>query len=259
MRLLFIGDIVGKEGCDFLAKNLYSIKKEHNIDITVANGENSAQGNGITKYSADFLTNCGIDIITSGNHAFKRRDSSEIFDNIPHLIRPANYPDDVVGKGYYIYDMGDTQIAVINLLGVVFLEPLNNPFDTIDKILSEIDTPNIFVDFHAEATAEKKALGHYLAGRVTAVMGTHTHVQTSDSIILKGHTGYITDAGMTGPENSVLGIKSEIAIEKLRKHFPVKFVESSEPSFLNGVVVEFDKKLGKTNKMYTIIARNIQT
>lgn len=256
MRLLFIGDIVGKEGCSFLAEKLYSIKKQYNIDITVANGENSAQGNGITKYSADFLTNCGVDIITTGNHAFKRRESSDIFDSIPHLIRPANYPDDVVGKGYCIYDMGDTQIAVINLMGVVFLEPLNNPFDTVDKILSEIKTPNIFVDFHAEATAEKKAMGHYLAGRVTAVFGTHTHVQTADATILKDHTGYITDVGMTGPENSVLGIKSEIAIEKLRKHYPVKFVESSEPCFINGVVTDFDNKLGKTNKMLAIIARN---
>lgn len=258
MRLLFIGDIVGKEGCNFLAENLYSIKKEHNIDITVANGENSAQGNGITKYSADLLTNCGVDIITTGNHAFKRRETISIFDEMPHLIRPANYPSDVIGKGYYIYDMGDTQIAVINLLGVVYLEPLNNPFDTVDKILSEIKTPNIFVDFHAEATAEKKAMGHYLAGRVTAVLGTHTHVQTADACILNKHTGYITDVGMTGPENSVLGVKTEIAVEKMRKHFPVKFIESSEPSFLNGIVVDFDKKLGITNNMFPIIIRNPQ-
>ena len=140
-------------------------------------------------------------------------------------------------------------------MGVVFLEALDNPFDTIDKILNEINTPNIFVDFHAEATSEKKAMGHYLAGRVTAVMGTHTHVQTNDAVILKNHTGYITDVGMTGPENSVLGVKSEIAIQKMKTHFPARFIESDEPSFLNGIVLEFDNKLGKCNKMFNIILR----
>lgn len=255
LRLLFIGDIVGKEGCEFLADKLYSIKKEYNIDITVANGENSAQGNGITRFSADFLTNSGVDIITTGNHAFKRRDYVQMFDEIEHLIRPANYHNDIIGKGYYIHDLGFTKIAVINLMGVVYMEPLKNPFDTIDEVLEKIGTPNIFVDFHAEATAEKKAMGHYLAGRVTAVLGTHTHVQTNDATILKGHTAYITDVGMTGAENSVLGVKSEIAIEKLRRQYPVKFVESSEPCFLNAVVVDFDNKLGKSHNMFSIISR----
>ncbi len=255
MRLLFIGDVVGKSGCDFLEKNLYKIKKQYDIDITVINGENSAQGNGITRQSADFLTRVGADIITTGNHAFKRRESIDMFDEIPHLIRPANYPEGVVGKGYYILDMGAVQIAVINLMGVVYLEPLDNPFDKIDSILKEISTPNIFVDFHAEATAEKKAMGHYLAGRVTGVFGTHTHVQTSDATILKGHTGYITDVGMTGPENSVLGVKSELAISKMKSHFPVKFEESTEDAFLNAVVAEFDTKLGITNSLTPLIVR----
>ncbi len=255
MKLLFIGDVVGKRGCEFLADNLYKIKKEHNIDITVANGENSAQGNGITKYSMDFLTSCGVDVITTGNHAFKRRDSCDMYDTTEHLLRPANYPEGVVGKGVYIIDTGMTQIAFINLMGVVFMEPLDNPFDKIDHILSNINTPNIFVDFHAEATAEKKAMGEYLAGRVTALFGTHTHVQTNDAMILKNHTGYITDVGMTGAELSVLGVKSELAVEKMRKHYPVRFEESNEPCFLNGIVTEFDKSIGKTNKIYTVIYR----
>ena len=255
MRLLFIGDVVGKSGCDFLEKNLYKIKKQYNIDVTVINGENSAQGNGITRQSADFLTRVGADIITTGNHAFKRRESVDMFDEIPHLIRPANYPDDVVGKGYYVLDMGAVQIAVINLMGVVYLEPLDNPFEKVDSILKEISTPNIFVDFHAEATAEKKAMGHYLAGRVTGVFGTHTHVQTADATILKGHTGYITDVGMTGPENSVLGVKSELAISKMKSHFPVKFEESTEEAFLNGIIAEFDTKLGKTSSLIPVILR----
>lgn len=255
MRLLFIGDIVGKTGSEFLADKLYSLKQEHSIDITVANGENSAVGNGITRTSAELLTRIGVNVITTGNHAFKKRDSSEIFDSIDHLLRPANYPDGVVGKGYYIYDMGATQIAIINLMGVVFLEPLNNPFETIDKILEKIKTPNIFVDFHAEATAEKKAMGFYLSKRVTAVLGTHTHVQTADACIIDNHTGYITDVGMTGPEKSVLGISSQIAIEKMKTHYPTKFVESTEKCFINGVVIDFDEKLGISRKIYPIIVR----
>lgn len=255
MRLLFIGDVVGKNGCDFLTKQLYSIKKQHQIDITVINGENSADGNGISKQSLEMLTYSGADVITTGNHAFKRRDSSDIFSNVEHLIRPANYPEGVVGKGYYILDMGLVQVAVINLMGVVYMDALDNPFFKIDSILKEISTPNIFVDFHAEATSEKKAMGHYLAGRVTAVLGTHTHVQTSDETILKNHTAYITDVGMTGAENSILGVKTEIIIEKLKNHYPVKFVESQEPCFLNAVVIDFDEKLGKTNNVYRLVLK----
>ena len=255
MNLLFVGDIVGKEGCEFFAKKLFSIKKEYNIDVTVVNGENSAQGNGLTKSSADFLFSSGADIITTGNHAFKRREMTEHYDQIECLTRPANYPDGCVGKGYYILDMGSCQVAVINLMGVVYMEPIDNPFSVVDKILEEIKTPNIFVDFHAEATAEKKAMGHYLSRRVTAVLGTHTHVQTSDEIILNQHTAYITDVGMTGPELSVLGIKTEVAVEKMKSHFPVKFVESSEPCFLNAVVVNFDEIIGKSNKIDRLIIR----
>lgn len=255
MKLLFIGDIVGKEGCDFLAEKLYSIKRKYNIDVTVANGENSASGNGISRNSMDFITSCGVDVITTGNHAFKRKDSIDMFDTTEHLIRPANYPPGVVGKGVCILDLGLVQIAVINLMGVVFMEPLDNPFHTVDKLLKDIKTPNIFIDFHAEATAEKKAMGHYLAGKVTAVLGTHTHVQTADETIFKGHTAYISDVGMTGPENSVLGVKTELAIEKQRMHFPVKFVESDEPCFLNGILIDFDEKLGKTTEINRLIMR----
>lgn len=255
MNLLFVGDIVGKEGCEFFAKKLYAIKKEYNIDITVVNGENSAQGNGITKYSADSLYTSGVDAITTGNHAFKRREATEMYDQLDCLVRPANYPDGCIGKGYCILDFGSYSVAIVNLMGVVYMDPIDNPFTVADKILSEINTPNIFVDFHAEATAEKKALGHYLTNRVTAVIGTHTHVQTSDEIILGGHTGYITDVGMTGAELSVLGVKTEIAVEKMKSHYPVRFTESTEPCFMNAVVLNFDEKLGKTNKITRLIVR----
>ncbi|MCD7732486.1 MAG: TIGR00282 family metallophosphoesterase [Oscillospiraceae bacterium] len=255
MRLLMIGDVVAQTGCDFLASKLRDIKKRYNIDVTVINGENSASGNGITVHSCDFLTRIGADVVTTGNHAFKRRESLGIFDNVPHLIRPANYSDEVCGKGYYVLDMGRCQIAVINLMGVIYMEPLANPFRTVDEILAGIETKNIFVDFHAEATAEKKALGFYLAGRVTAVMGTHTHVQTADETILDGGTAYITDVGMTGPEDSVLGVNKEIAIEKQRLNFPVRFAEADTPCFINGVVVEFDEKAGRASHIERIIER----
>lgn len=254
-NLLFIGDVVGKSGCDFLASRIYSLKKKYSIDITVVNGENSAQGNGITAYSAGLIkNNCGADVITTGNHCFKRRDSLAIY-NEDNIIRPVNFPDGCCGKGISIIDMGSFKAAVVNLMGTVYMEPLDNPFTVIDSVLKKIDTPNIFVDFHAEATAEKKAMGYHLAGKVTAVMGTHTHVQTSDEGIIAGHTGYITDAGMTGPEESVLGVEVKLAVDKLRFKYPVRFREAETPCFINGVVITFDEKIGKCTKITRIIER----
>lgn len=255
MKVLFVGDVVGEAGCDFLKKHIYNIKQEHNIDFTIINGENSAQGNGITPKSLQALKNIGADVITTGNHCFKRKEIMDLYDREETLLRPANYPNGVVGKGYTVIDLGFTSIAVINLIGTVYLEPLDNPFNCIDIILDEISTPNIFVDFHAEATSEKKAMGQYLAGKVSAVLGTHTHVQTADEIILADHTAYISDVGMTGPELSALGVKTEIIIEKLKYHCPVKFVESENPCFINAVVVEFNEKLGKATKINRIIVR----
>lgn len=255
MNLLFVGDVVGQSGCDFLSRNIYQIKKEYDIDFTVINGENSAQGNGITPKSFEQLIRMGADVVTTGNHSFKRRESSSLYDEQECLLRPANYPDGVIGHGVTVVDMFPVKIAVVNLMGTVYLESLENPFFCIDKIIEQIDTPNIFVDFHAEATAEKKAMGHYLTGRCTAVLGTHTHVQTADEVILGGHTAYITDAGMTGPEMSVLGVESQIAIDKLKYHYPVMFRESEQPCFINAVVVTFDENLGKATKIQRIIKR----
>ncbi|MCR4646361.1 MAG: TIGR00282 family metallophosphoesterase [Oscillospiraceae bacterium] len=254
MNLLFIGDVVGENGCRFLQKKLPGIKRELGIDITVINGENSANGNGITRDSADMLFRAGADVITTGNHAFQRRNDLDLFGN-ECIVRPANYSDACPGKGYTILDMGASRAAVVNLQGVLFMEPLANPFDTMDALLPEIDTPVIFVDFHAEATSEKKAMGHYLAGRVTAVLGTHTHVQTADACILGGHTGYITDAGMTGAEESVLGLETQAAVDRLHLHVPVRAAESENPCMLNGVVIEYDKKCGKCTKITPLIMR----
>ncbi len=254
MKLLFIGDVVGNAGCQFVQNNLHRLKKEYEIDVTVINGENSAQGNGITKYSSQQLFNAGADVITTGNHCFKRREALAIYEN-ESIIRPANYPEGCTGRGVCRLDYGRVQVAIINLSGTTYLDPLDNPFTCIENILKDIDTPNIFVDFHAEATAEKKAMGHFLTGKVTAVMGTHTHVQTSDEIILGGHTGYITDAGMTGPELSILGIEIEPALNRFRFRFPSRFAEAQSECFLNGVVVTFNEKNGKCTKIERIIIR----
>ncbi|MCM1228423.1 MAG: YmdB family metallophosphoesterase [Clostridium sp.] len=254
-NLLFIGDVVGKNGCEFLASRIYELKKKYSIDITVINGENSAQGNGITKFSANFIRNsCGADVITTGNHCYKRRESLAIYKE-DNILRPANYPVGCFGKGVCVLDMGAFRVAVVNLMGTSFMEPLDNPFTVIENILEEIDTPNIFVDFHAEATAEKKAMGYFLAGKATAVMGTHTHVQTSDETVIDGHTGYITDAGMTGPEYSILGVDVKLALDKMRFKYPVKFREAETPCFINGVVITFDEKIGKCTKITRVIER----
>ena len=255
MRLLFIGDVVGIAGMDFLEEQLYGLKKQYDIDVTAVNGENSAQGNGITPESFDRLMRMGVDVVTTGNHCFRRKEAVSLYDSSEFLIRPANYPDGVAGRGVAYIDLCPVKIAVVNLMGTMYLDPIDNPFRRIDEILSEIDTPNIFVDFHAEATSEKKAMGFYLQERVTAVMGTHTHVQTADECILKGHTAYITDVGMTGPELSVLGVDRDIVINKFRYHTPVKFEESSSSCFLNGVVIEFAPKLGKSTNITRIISR----
>jgi hypothetical protein len=254
MKLLFIGDVVGNIGCEFLKKRLPALKREYQADIVVVNGENSADGNGITAYSARQIFDSGADVITTGNHAFQRRSDWNIYEN-DCIIRPANYGEACVGKGLTVCDMGSCQIAVMNLSGVLFMENLENPFTTADMLLKEADTPNIFVDFHAEATSEKKAMGYYLAGRVTAVLGTHTHVQTADACILENHTGYITDAGMTGVEDSILGTDKKIALERMHLHVPKRYKEAIGTCYLNGVVVEFEKKCGKCTKMIPLIVR----
>lgn len=255
MNLLFLGDVVGSSGTDFVAEKLRSLKKFYNAGMTVVNGENSAQGNGITPDSARSLFDCGADVITTGNHCYRRREIYRVFETNRNLIRPANYPKGNPGRGFCVYDMGSCRVAVINLMGTVYMEALDNPFNSADRIIASLDTPNIIVDFHAEATGEKKAMGHYLAGRVTAVFGTHTHVQTADEIILNEHTGYITDVGMCGPELSVLGVKTEIAIEKQRFHAPVRFAESENLPFINGAVIEFDEKNGKCVAIERLIIR----
>ena len=254
INVLFIGDIVGSNGCDFAEKTVGKLRAQQKLDLVIANGENSADGNGITKASMEHIFRFA-DVITTGNHCFRRKEFTEYYDIRENLLRPANYPDGVVGKGVVTVDMGRYSFAVINLMGTAFMEALNNPYECIDRLLEDIGTKNILVDLHAEATSEKKAMGFYLSGKVSAVIGTHTHVQTADEAILDGHTAYITDAGMCGAELSVLGVKKELAIEKQRTKCPVRFTESEEAPFFNGVLMQIDEKCGKACGIERLIIR----
>lgn len=245
MNLLFIGDVVGKNGCEFLNQHLNELKLLHSIDITIVNGENSAQGNGINTVSYQSIMSAGADVITTGNHAFRRYDSLSLFDDKFNLLRPANYPEGCIGKGIQTFDCGKFSYCVINLMGTAFMDDLDNPFSTVDRLLETVDTPNIFIDFHAEATAEKQAMGYYLSQKVTAVIGTHTHVPTADETIIDEHTAYITDVGMVGAERSILGVKIKPAIDRFRFHMPVRFTEAESPCAICGVVVSFNEKTGK--------------
>lgn len=244
MKILFIGDVVGQNSCKELVAQLPALKNSYGIDITIANGENSADGNGITPYSAGLLLNGGVDALTTGNHCFRRGDMNTTYDESEVIIRPANYGEEVPGKGWCLLDYGSWQLAIVNLIGTAFMQPVENPFHYADRILAEIPTKNIIVDFHAEATSEKKAMGFYLAGKVSAVLGTHTHVQTADERILNGHTGYITDVGMTGVQDSVLGIDKNVILARLLTYYPQRHTYPEGKTEINAVVLDIDKKTG---------------
>ncbi|MEE1218324.1 MAG: TIGR00282 family metallophosphoesterase [Ruminococcus sp.] len=248
MRILCIGDVVGSVGCEFLRSKLPTLKKIMNIDFVICNGENSSDGNGITPTSANYLFDSGVDVITLGNHSFRRKEAYEYIDQNPFVVRPANYPEKTTpGSGIINVDTGRRIITVINLMGNVFMDNnLNCAFETIDKMLEKAESKIILVDFHAEVTGEKRAMGFYLDGKVSAIFGTHTHVQTSDAQILENGTGYITDVGMTGTKDSVLGVKSEIIIEKYRTKLPARFDLASGECKLECVYFDIDDKTGKT-------------
>lgn len=251
MRILFIGDVVGKAGCEHLQKHLADWKKNNNIEVCIANGENSSEGNGITPASAQQLFSAGVDVITTGNHVMRRREIYPTLETESGIIRPANFHKTAPGKGVYILDKLKYQICVINIIGQIYMEQSTNPFECMDELLESLysdgmTTPIIIVDFHAEATSEKKAMGYYLDGKVSAVLGTHTHVQTADERILPGGTGYLTDVGMCGGLNSVLGVKKELAIRKLIDHMPARFENDTEDCVLDAVVLDIEKSTGKT-------------
>lgn len=247
MNILAIGDVVGGTGCEFLREKLPALKRLKAVDLVIANGENSADGNGITPASASYLFDSGVDVITAGNHTFRRREIYEYFDETECAIRPANFPDGTPGSGVVFYDMGRVTVAVINLLGTVFMEDILDPFEAIDKILKTPDFPKISIlDFHAEATGEKRAMGFYLDGKVSAIFGTHTHVPTADEGILPCGTGYITDVGMTGVIDSSLGVKPELVIQKFRTKMPVRFENAKGPCKMDCVLFSVDERTGLT-------------
>lgn len=243
MNILFIGDIYGKPGRNAVKKVLPSLQKEYRIEFTIANAENAASGRGLTADTMRELLDAGIDVLTMGNHVWDNKDIFNIIEE-PRIVRPANYPGDCPGQGYHIYTGGfSKKIAVINLSGRVFMSPLDCPFATVDEIIRNIENSvdYIILDFHAEATSEKVAMGYYLDGRVTAVLGTHTHIQTADERLLPGGTAYITDLGMTGPYDSILGVDKDLIIGKFLTQRPVRFEVARGPAQLQGVVLNVDE------------------
>ena len=246
MNILMVGDVVGTSGLDFLRRRLPSLKKELGVDVCVVNGENSADGNGITAVSAESIFTSGADVITTGNHAFRRREAYSYFDDTEGLLRPAHSSPTVPGHGVCVLDKGRVQVGVINLMGTMYLDPLANPFEVVDELVSSLSACKIIVvDFHAEATSEKKAMGFYLDGKVSAVAGTHTHVQTADECILPSGTGFITDLGMTGPLESVLGVVPSIVIDKFKYNMPARFDWKRGKCELDACLFEIDDSTGK--------------
>lgn len=248
MKILFLGDIVGKPGRDVTGRVLPDMKKDEKIDFVIANAENAAGGSGITPTIAQELFACGVDALTSGDHIWKKAEVYPYLEATDKVIRPANYPEGVPGKGSTVIKAANgVKVGIINLLGRVFMDPLDCPFACVKKELEKVrkETSVIFVDMHAEATSEKVAMGWFLDGTVSAVVGTHTHVQTADEKILPKGTAYITDCGMTGPYDSVIGRKKENIIERFLTQLPTRFEVASGNEEMHGVLVTVDPQTGK--------------
>ncbi|HEX8742612.1 MAG TPA: TIGR00282 family metallophosphoesterase [Thermoleophilaceae bacterium] len=241
MRLLFVGDVVGKPGRRALADLLPGLREEHQPDWVVVNGENAAGGLGITERIArEFLDELAVDVVTLGNHTYHHRDVYEFLDRDERIIRPANYPKGNPGRGSTVVEKDGRRLAVANLLGTVFVDAARSPFAEVDALLADLrgKADHVLVDFHAEATSEKVTMGWHLDGRVTACVGTHTHVPTSDYRVLPGGSAYISDVGMTGPRGGVIGIKKEIALERFRTLMPIRFETADEDPWLMAVLIE---------------------
>ncbi|USS87675.1 TIGR00282 family metallophosphoesterase [Fructilactobacillus hinvesii] len=259
MQFLFLGDVVGEMGMQLVARYLPALKKEFKPQVTIVNGENTTKsGRGITQKLFKDLMKAGADVVTLGNHAWNNQEIFSFIDQTPNLLRPLNYPgQDVPGHGWTQLNVNGTQVAVINLQGRVFMEATDDPFAAIDQLVTELQAANvnvIFVDFHAETTSEKKALGLFLDGRVSAVVGTHTHVQTNDPQVLAHGTGFLTDAGMTGPATGVIGMEYQPVIQKFLTARPNRFaVQTTGAGILSGCVVNVDAHTGRAKKVRTIL------
>ncbi|MDK4263860.1 TIGR00282 family metallophosphoesterase [Staphylococcus warneri] len=255
MRILFIGDIVGKIGRNAISTYLPKLKQEYRPTVSIVNAENAAHGKGLTEKIYKQLLREGVDFMTMGNHTYGQREIYEFIDEAKRMVRPANFPSEAPGFGMRIIQINDIKLAIINLQGRAFMQDIDDPFKKADELVKEAQkvTPYIFVDFHAETTSEKNAMGWYLDGRVSAVVGTHTHIQTSDNRILPSGTGYITDVGMTGFYDGILGINRDEVIERFITSLPQRHVvPDNGRSVLSGVIIDIDKN-GKTTNIERIL------
>ena len=255
LNLLFIGDIIGQPGLNMVQTWLPGLVQKYKPDLIVANGENASNGKGCTEKEGRILFDLGINVITGGNHTWDKHQSQEYLKIEPRSLRPLNYPKGTYGNGYYVAETKKGKVAVINLQGRSFMAMIDCPFRTSDWILSKLlnETKIIFVDFHAEATAEKVALVSYLDGKISALVGTHTHIQTSDERIFPNGTGYITDVGMTGPYESVIGMKTQAALNRFIYQTPQKYETASDDIHLCGMFFKIDNETGKTVEMERIL------
>ena len=247
LKILALGDVVSDSGCRFIRSRLWDIRREKKLDAVIINGENSAVGNGIDKTSADMLFAAGADVITTGNHVWRKKGVEHLFETNTSVLRPANYPPSCPGSGYTTVDCRGYRLLVVNLLGTVFMDSMDSPFLTLEKILERENGAFdlSIVDFHAEATSEKIALALHFDGKISAVFGTHTHVQTNDARVLPGGTGFISDAGMTGVENSVLGLDSSLMIKKFITKMPQYHNVAEGEVTMHGVIFSIDTDSGK--------------
>ena len=255
MNILFVGDIIGRPGRELVRKGLRGLIDRHDVDLVIANAENSANGFGVTKEIGDTLLEWGVDVMTSGNHIWDKKEAVDYIATEPRLLRPANYPAGVPGRGSYVAQTGDGRaVGVINAMGRVFMQQIDDPFQVVLREIEAIRhrTKVIIVDFHAEATSEKMAMGWHLDGKVTAVFGTHTHVQTADERILPNGTAYLTDVGMTGPHDSIIGMEIEPSLARFLTAMPARFEPAAGNLRLNGIVVEADDKTGRARRVTRI-------
>lgn len=255
MRVLFLGDIFARAGRGAIAEWLPDFRKDSSVDFVIANAENAAGGKGITRDVIAELAGYGIDVFTGGNHSFAQRESLTVFDDDPRVLRPANLAPGIPGRGMGVYECAGKRIAVINLQGRAFMVPVDCPFRKADELLDEAlrQTPIVFVDLHAEATSEKMAMAHYLDGRVTAVIGTHTHVPTCDARVTDRGTAAISDVGMCGPYDSVIGVETEIIMEQLIRGLPVRHKPASEDVRVCALLVDLDEVTGRARSVEQII------
>jgi 2',3'-cyclic-nucleotide 2'-phosphodiesterase len=256
LNILFIGDIVGRTGRQALAHRLDRLVDRNSVDLVVANAENAAAGFGLTAEIARELLGLGIDVLTSGNHIWDKKEIYHTLEDESRLLRPANYPPGLPGRGAGVFSTpGGVPVGIINLEGRVFMNNLDCPFRAADLLIEELRsrTKIILVDFHAEATSEKAALAAYLDGRISALVGTHTHVQTADERVLPGGTGYLTDAGMTGSRDAVIGIRKELAIERFLTQLPVRFEVAKKDPVISGVLFTVDEKTGRATGVTRVL------